>query len=238
MNIFKQRFLVILVLLFCACQGGIKGRVNATLGLQIKQLQNPVFNLPIFNSPNGTQSGKLIFGKSNRNSGSFDNIQFSYINGESFKAENVIFFPSLNGITTIVYKQEKEGFYEILAAGKYMWIRSIDLSNLNIKSINLESYLELYLKKDHRLYLGKKSVALRSGSGNGFRKVLDLAGASWELMYKGQKVNNWVKVEAIKYSSTDCTRSSNKIEFTIEGWVELFDETGDLQIQFLPGRCP
>lgn len=234
MNIFKQSFVFLVVLLLCVCQGG----VNATSGLQIKQIQNPVFNLPVFDLPNGTQSGKLIFGKSSRNSGSFDNIQFSFTNGESFEAENIIFFPSLNGINTIVYKQEKEGFYEVLSAGKYMWIRSIDLSNLNIKSISLESYLESYLKVEHRLYLGKKSVALRSGSGNGFRKVLDLAGSSCELIFKGQKVNNWIKVEARKYLITDCNRSSDKIEFTIEGWVELFDEAGDLKIQFLPSRCP
>lgn len=238
MNIFKQRFLVLLVLLFCVCQGGIQGRVNAVSELQIKQFQDPVFKLPVFDLPNGTKSGNLIFGKLSRNSGSFDNIQFSFTNGESFEAENIIFFPSLNGINTIVYKQEKEGFYEVLSAGKNMWVRSTGLNDLNIKSISLESYLELYLEEENRLYLGKKSVALRSGSGNGFRKVLDLAGSSCELIYKSQKVNNWIKVEARKYLSTDCNRSSDKIEFTIEGWVELFDEAGDLKIQLLPSLCP
>lgn len=225
-------------LIICVCQGSIEGRINDIEGLQIKQIQNPVFTLPIYDFPNGAQSGKLIFGKSARDSGNFDNIQFASIKGEIFDVENVIYFPILNGVNTIVYRQEKEGFYEIFSRGKYVWIRSQDLSNLNVKSISLESYLELHLKKDHRLYLGKKSVALRSGSGNGFRKILDLEGASCELIYKGQKVNNWIKVEARKYLSTDCNRSSDKIEFSIEGWVELFDKTGDLQIQFLSGLCP
>jgi len=238
MNIIKQGFIFLFVLLLCLCQGRIEGKVNEDSRQRIKQIQNPVFNLPVFDFPNGAQTGKLIFGKTSRNSGSFDNIQFSSINGEIFEAQNVIFFPSLNGIKTIVYKQEKEGFYEVLSAGRYMWIRSIDLSNLNIKSINVESYLESYLKNGNRLYLRKKSVALRSGSGNGFRKVLDLAGSSCELIYKGQKINNWIKVEAKKYSNLDCARSSDKIEFTTEGWVELFDKKGDLQIQFLPGQCP
>ena len=84
MNISKQGFIFLFVLLLCLCQGRIEGKVNEDSRQRIKQIQNPVFNLPVFDFPNGAQTGKLIFGKTSRNSGSFDNIQFSAINGEIF----------------------------------------------------------------------------------------------------------------------------------------------------------
>lgn len=199
--------------------------------------QNPMFGVPLFNFPDGETLGFMTLGKKNRKSGRFDKMSISFSDGNQTNIDNVLFLKSMYGEIDLVFEYEQDGFLKMYSLHQEIWLRKIDLDNLSVAYTSLNDFLVNDFTKGSILYSGNSSLPLRSGAGEGFRKIIDIHGDDLKLEYLGLQTGNWIKVKLFKYKDRYCGDPSQEVEFSIDGWVPLFNKNEDLLFNFIHSPC-
>ncbi len=202
---------------------------------QLAAYQNPVLSIPVFGEPEGKSLGLITFGKKSRKSSRFDEFKISFFDQD--RSGEVSFVNLISNELLLLFKEEKNEYIKIAGYPEEIWIRTNDLDNLNIKYKSLDDFLKNDLKKGCILYPGEESLPLRSGSGDGFRKIIDLHSNDYKLEYLGLRSGNWIKVTALKYEQDNCVNQPEDLLFKIDGWVPVKDKNGDFLFHFLPNHC-
>ena len=203
---------------------------------QLAAYQNPAFSIPVFGEPEGKSLGLITFGKKSRKSSRFDEFKISFFD-KAGAVEDVPFISLISNDLNFLFKEEYNNYINIVGYTDEIWIRTKDLDNLKIKYTSLDAFLSNDLKKGSILFPGEESLALRSGSGEGFRKILDLYGNDYRMEYLGLRSGNWIKVTALKYKRDNCVNQPDDLLFKIDGWVPVKNKNGELLFQFIPNPC-
>ena len=158
------------------------GRTSLLANNQLAAYQNPAFSIPVFSEPEGKSLGLITFGKKSRKSSRFDEFKISFFNQDRSE-EDVLFINLISNDLGLLFKEEQNDYIKIVGYSGEIWIRTDDLDNLNIKYTSLDDFLDNDLIKGSILYPGEESLLLRSGSGDGFRKIIDLYGNDYKMEY-------------------------------------------------------
>ena len=212
------------------------GRTSLLANNQLAAYQNPAFSIPVFSEPEGKSLGLITFGKKSRKSSRFDEFKISFFD-QNRSEEDVLFINLISNDLGLLIKEEQNDYIKIAGYSEEIWIRTDDLDNLNIKYTSLDDFLNKDLKKGSIQYPSDKSLPLRSGSGEGFRKIIDLNGNDYKLEYLGLRSGNWIKVTALKYKQDNCVNQPEDLLFKIDGWVPVKDKNGDFLFHFFPNPC-
>lgn len=203
---------------------------------QLVEYQNPAFSIPVFDEPEGESLGLITFGKSSRKSSRFDEFKISFLD-QNRSSEEILFISLISNDLSFLFKEEQNDYIKIAGYPDEIWIRTADLDNLKIKYTSLDGFLNNDLKKGNILYPGEESLPLRSGSGEGFRKIVDLYGNDYRMEYLGLRSGNWIKVSALKYTKDNCVNQQDDLLFKIDGWVPVKDKNGEFTFHFFPNPC-
>lgn len=203
---------------------------------QLAAYQNPAFSIPVFSEPEGKSLGLITFGKKSRKSSRFDEFKISFFDQDR-SGQDVLFIDLISNELGLLFKEEQNDYIKIAGYPDDIWIRTNDLDNLNIKYKSLDDFLDNELQKGGILYPGEESLPLRSGSGEGFRKIIDLNGNNYKLEYLGLRSGNWIKVTALKYKQDNCVNQPEDLLFKIDGWVPVKDKNGNFLFHFFPNPC-
>jgi hypothetical protein len=209
---------------------------ESNINLSSTNFQNPTFSVPVFNEPQGSSLGIIIFGKESRKSAHFDEFKISFFEKE--RADEDIFFVALvRNEPVILFNENQDNYIRIIGYDEEFWIRTEDLDRLGVKYTSLDDFLANDLKKGIILYPGEISLVLRSGSGDGFRKIIDLYGNDYKMKYLGFRSGNWLKVTVFKYNKDNCINQLDDLMYKIDGWIPVKNKNGEFLFHLNPNPC-
>ncbi|MBT32565.1 MAG: hypothetical protein CMO01_23120 [Thalassobius sp.] len=205
-------------------------------------IYSPKKGFKVYDAPNGKHIGVLKlkdnFEIDNQASYKLYFFDLSSEESEPIAVEN---FKEIGyEIWAISYFEREGDFVRVLNKDVAYWLSKKDIEADGFALVNWQEFLNQTAGSLMGFYANDPGLNLRKLPDASSEKLIGMSGDLYEITPLNENKGLWTRVKVVKYKEHPCENSLSEdenIEFEIEGWVKIIDESGLPNVWFYSRGC-